>query len=1227
MGNKWTKEQEQAIRLRDRNILVSAAAGSGKTAVLVERILSRVTDPGHPTDIDRLLVVTFTKAAAGEMKERIGRALEQRLLEDPDNEHLQRQGTLLHHARISTIHGFCTYVIQNYFHRIDLDPGYRIGDDGEMRMLKKEVLRDLLEEEYAAGRQEFLDFSETCAPGKNDARIEDLLQRTAEFAESYPWPEVWLESCLENYRAKTEEDLEQTAFIRFLEEDAARGLRDLKETARQLLEDAEGPGGPEEYLPMLEADLELLQELEQKRSYREYYEAFQKLSFKTLSRKKTDCDPEVKERIKNRRDSLKTAVKDIGSRYFSRSPQALLEELAGCRNFAEELIRLTEAYMRAFSERKRRKNLMDFSDLEHFALKILLEREGETIRRTEAARELAAQFEEVMVDEYQDSNYIQEYLLWAVSREEDGSCNRFMVGDMKQAIYSFRQARPEIFLEKYLSYSKEDGPRQRIDLSRNFRSRREVLDTVNDLFRRIMGRDLGGLEYDRDAALYYGAGYPENGGCETELLLLDRKSPDFEEDRSKRAAMEAEAFAVAKKIRSLVGQMQVTEGGQLRPLRYRDCVILLRQTAGWDETFSRVLEEEGIPVSVAAKSGYFRTIEVSTVLNYLRICDNPRQDIPFAAALHSPMGDVTEGELAAIKSGSPDLPIYEAAAVYAREGKEQRLRAKLNRFLETLEQFREALPYTPVHQVILNVLEDTGYGAAAAAMPGGEQRQANLDMLVKKAADFESTSYHGLFQFIRYMEQMERYKVDFGEVSLYGELADTVRIMTIHKSKGLEFPVVFVCGLGSRMNLMDANAPVVFHHTLGIGADWIDLKNRTRVTPLLKEAIRQAIRLDARGEELRVLYVALTRAKEKLILTGASENLEKKLGELSLGSLTREGKVSYWARSGAGCFLDWILPALKDHPALKPLRDMAEEAGSRSERTVSEEENRMPLQVQLMTPDSMTLQAADQGEEREARKEAIRSGRAAREEDPVIREFLEEQDGYRYPWAEEEDIPAALTVSELKQRELPEDPDRQAMELYPEADVVPLIPKFMKEEKEELQGAALGTIYHRILERLDLEREVTEASLREQLKQMVNSGLLRAGEAETVRIPRLLRFASSSIGKRMQAAARRGQLKREQTFVMGVPAAKIQAGWPEDEQILVQGIIDAYFEEEQGWVIVDYKTDRVPSGDIRELIPKYGRQLELYGKALEQISGKPVKEMVLYSLTLGREIPVEKGGL
>ena len=883
MTAKWTKEQEEAIRLRDRNILVSAAAGSGKTAVLVERILSRVTDPDHPADIDRLLVVTFTRAAAGEMKERIGQALEKRLLEDPDNEHLQRQGALLHHAQISTIHGFCTYVIQNYFHRIDLDPGYRIGEEGELKLLKGEVLRDLLEEEYTAGSRKFLDFSEACAPGKNDGRLEDLILRTAEFAESYPWPELWLEACEKTYRAERPEELGSAPFIRFLEEDAARRLRDALEEARWNLREAEGPGGPEEYVPMLRGDLELLELLNAQKTYEEFCRAFQDLSFQTLSRKKnTEGDPEIRERIKKRRDTLKETLREIREQYFSLSPGQVLEELAGCRSFVEELTRLTRRYFREYGERKRRKNLMDFSDLEHFALKILLEREGDQIRRTEAARELAGRFDEVMVDEYQDSNYIQEYLLQAVSRDPEGRGNRFMVGDMKQAIYGFRMARPEIFLEKYRTYTREDSGSRRIDLSRNFRSRREVLDTVNYIFRQIMVEDLGGLDYDRDAALYPGAVYPENRACGTELLLLDKKSPEFQEDSSKTARQEAEALAVAQKLRALVGQMQVTdkETGELRPLRWRDCVILLRQTAGWADTFARVLEEEGIPANTTSRSGYFHTVEVAAVLNYLRICDNPRQDIPFAAALHSPMGGLSEEELAEIRISGPGLPLCKAAERCAEQGGRKELREKLRKFLEGLRETREILPYTPVHQVILQVLEHTGYGAYAAAMPGGEQRQANLNMLVKKAVDFENTSYHGLFQFIRYMEQLERYQVDFGEVSLYGELADTVRIMTIHKSKGLEFPVVFVCGLGGRMNVMDANAQVLLHASLGIGPEWIRLKDRTHSTPLVKQVIRRAIRRDMLGEELRVLYVALTRAKEKLILTGTVDDLEKKFREI-----------------------------------------------------------------------------------------------------------------------------------------------------------------------------------------------------------------------------------------------------------------------------------------------------------------------------------------------------------
>ncbi len=1228
MAAKWTKEQEQAIGLRNRNILVSAAAGSGKTAVLVERILSRVTDPEDPADIDRLLVVTFTRAAAGEMKERIGRALEERLLEDPDNEHLQRQGTLLHHARISTIHGFCTYVIQNYFHRIDLDPGYRIADEGELKMLKGEVLKELLEEEYAGGSREFLDFSEACSPGKNDSRMEEWILRTAEFAESYPWPEAWLEDCGKIYRVQTEEELSETPFIRFLEADTLRRIQDAGETVRKNIQEAEGPGGPEEYLPMLEADGELLENLKKRRSYREYYEAFQNMSFQTLSRKKNpDADPKIKERIRNRRDKLKEALKEIREQYFSSSPERLLEELAGCRSFMEELIRLTKRYRQAFGEKKRRKNILDFSDLEHFALDILLERQGEEIRRTEAARELAAQFEEVMVDEYQDSNFIQEYLLQAVSREEDGQYNRFMVGDIKQAIYGFRMARPEIFLEKYLSYSKEEAARQRIDLGRNFRSRPAVLDSVNYLFRKLMRRELGGLDYDQDAALYPGAVYPETKDCQTEILLLDRKSPEFAEDRSKTAVQEAEAFAVARKIRSLVGQMQITdrESGLLRPLRYRDCVILLRQTAGWDDTFSRVLEEEGIPVSLTSKSGYFRTVEVGVVLNYLRICDNPRQDIPFAASLHSPIGRVTEQELALLRSSYPELPIYEAAPAYASQGTDRELKEKLGSFLGKLQEIRDLLPYTPVHRVIRKILEDTGYGVYAAAMPGGQQRQANLNMLVEKAVDFENTSYHGLFQFVRYMEQMERYKVDSGEVSLYGESADTVRIMTIHKSKGLEFPVVFVCGMGSRLNVMDSNGAVLFHASLGIGPEQINLEERTHFTPLIKRVIRRAIRLDMLGEELRILYVALTRAKEKLILTGTAEDLNRRLQQLAGERLDEEGRLPFHTLSEAKCYWDWVLPALKDHKALAPLRKMAEgEAAYREHPCPEAPGEDAPFAAEILSPDSMVQEAAVQGEARELRKEAIRRGEAAAKTDPVIETFLELQEAFRYPWELEEEIPTALTVSELKRGIGAGFREETGADLYPETDVVPYIPEFMKTEKEEPKGAALGTIYHRILECLDFSEEITEESLNRQIHGMVRSRKLKPQEARAVKIRNLLKLGDSSIGRRMQAAASRGALKREQTFVMGVPAWEVRPHWPREERILVQGIIDAYFEEEGGYVIVDYKTDRVPSGRGGELAEKYSRQLQLYGKALEQISGKSVKEMVIYSLWLGKEIPVSK---
>ena len=1226
MGVKWTREQEQVIRLRDRNLLVSAAAGSGKTAVLVERIISRVTDPVRPVDIDRLLVVTFTRAAAGEMKERIGRALEEKLREDPENEHLQRQGILLHHAQISTIHGFCTYVIQNYFHRIDLDPGYRIADEGELKLLKGEVLSDLLEEEYAWGDRDFLEFAEAFAPGKSDKKIDELILRVYEFAVSDPWPEGWLESCRKACVIETEEELEKSAWVRAALDEVKRLLSSCREAASQNAALAERPGGPSVYLPQLASDLELIEGLMGCESYGKFCEGFQNLSFAPLSRKKDpDGDPGLREQVKESRAELKKLLEGIQKQYFTGSPEEVLKELALCRPSMEVLCRLAVKFMREFSERKRAKNLMDFSDLEHFALDILLERTEDGWVRTDAARELSEQFAEIMIDEYQDSNYIQEYLLEAVSGTEEGNLNRFMVGDMKQAIYGFRMARPELFLEKYQTYTSEASSSQRIDLHQNFRSRPQVLDTVNYFFRRLMRPELGGLAYDDAAALHGGAAFPEGGDAsllETELLLIDRKSPVFEDDRSRTAMMEAEALAVAQKIRGLMGSMQVADRdtGLYRPLQYRDCVILLRSVSGWAETFVRVLQSEGIPAYSTSKSGYFSAVEVVTVLNYLRICDNPRQEIPYAAVLRSPIVGCTDRELALIRCHSPELPIYEASAAYEAGGEEAALREKLGAFSRQLRDIQSIVSHTPVHRVIQKIFSMTGYRSYAAAMPGGEQREANLDMLVEKAVDFEASSYHGLFHFVRYIEELEKYQVDFGEVNLYGETADTVRIMTIHKSKGLEFPVVFVSGMGGRFNQMDLNSQVVLHAGLGIGMDAVDVKKRARKSTLMKQTIRQAMKRDLLGEELRVLYVAVTRAKEKLILTGIVDNLEKRVQACGIQRNLWKDSLSYGLLSKAAGYMDWLLPALSRSSSFQPLYQLVngEEAAGMEEEAC--------IRLEVLTPSQMTVAQMEVRVQQELIRENLIREDDGQVYEPEVRNFLERQKAYRYPYEYLAGIPAKMTVSELKKAGA----DEPGLQLYAEPDIIPYIPQFMKQVREEAEGAARGTIYHRVLECLDYGQVVrseggggeAEKSIQDQIGDMVRMGKLSVADIECLDINDFLIFLESPLGKRMKAAALAGRLQREQPFTLEIPASEANPSWQGDETVLVQGVIDAYFEEEGSYVIVDYKTDRVYTADGSDLARKYGRQLLYYRRALEQVTGREVKEMLIYSVTLGREISV-----
>lgn len=1248
MAVKWTEEQEQVIALRDRNLLVSAAAGSGKTAVLVERILSRVTDPVNPIDIDRLLVVTFTKAAAGEMRERIGKALEERLAKEPDNEHLQRQGILLEHAQISTIHGFCTYVIQNYFHRISLDPGYRIADENELKLMMGDVLKDMLEEEHAEGRAEFLDFTDAFAAGREDRRLEELIKKVYRFADSDPWPEEWLEGCERVYSVETVEELEQTEWLRAVADEAKRLLAGAAEQAGENLKLTESPGGPKAYLPQVTEDLELVRNLCRSSGYRELYEAFQKLKFASLSPKKSpDEDPAVRKRVGENRNALKKALDDL-KKHFADSPEEILKELAVCRLHVKELVRLAGRFMEEFSARKRRKNVLSFSDLEHFALEILLKRTPEGWERTDAARELSEHFAEIMIDEYQDSNYVQEYLLEAVAGTGRGVYNRFMVGDMKQAIYSFRQARPELFLEKYNSYRSGEENCRRIDLSQNFRSRSQVVNTVNFFFGQIMRPELGGLAYDDAAALHLGAKYPEPGDAsfpETEVLLIDRKSPEFDDDRSQTAMIEAEALAVAQKIRSLVGHAEVADrdAGGFRPLQYRDCVVLLRSASGWAENFVRVLLSEGIPAHATSKTGYFSAPEVETVLNYLQICDNPRQDIPFTAILRSPIVGCTDRELALVRCHSPEASMYEAAAAYEETGEEEGLRRKLRAFREQLEGLRGSLSDTPVHQVIRRILEETGYGAWAAAMPGGEQREANLNMLVEKAVSYEKTSYHGLFHFLRYVEQLKQYQVDCGEVSLYGETADTVRIMTIHKSKGLEFPVVFVSGLGKEFNQMDLNSAVLLHAGLGIGLDAVDTEKRVRKPTVFKQAVRQTMKKELLGEELRVLYVAMTRAKEKLILTAVASDLEKKASGYAVWQTAWAAGLPYGQLASARSFLDWILAALSRSWCFAPLYHMAEGAAEPAAGwPYDSEAETPPIRIQVLTPAQMTLSQMEYQAGKELALERLET--AVRENpDGEITEFLRRKETYRYPYEHLAAIPAKMTVSELKRAGDPgtEQEEEDGFRVYEEPEIIPYIPKFMRQEDgEEAEGAARGTAYHRVLECLDycgipqdvLRPQESQAeqgypilaeNLRKQLDGMIRDGKLDAVSAASVDLRDIRHFLESPVGRRMTAAAQAGRLWREQPFSLAVPALELRSDWQAEQgTVLVQGIIDAYFEEEDRYVIVDYKTDKVYSRDGRDLAEKYGRQLFYYRKALEQATGREVKEMLIYSVTLGREIPV-----
>lgn len=1297
-GTKWTPEQNQVITLRNRNILVSAAAGSGKTATLVERIIRRVTSDTPPVDIDRLLIVTFTRAAAAEMRERIGNAIEEKRRRQPENIHLQKQALLLHSAQITTIDSFCLSVIRDYFHEIDLDPVFRVAEEEELTLLRHEVITDVLEEAYERGDADFLAFAASYGGRHQDLRLEDYILRLFAFSESCPWPEEWLKGLCdapnveEGNAASALREKENSGetgetsggecyawIVRFVRQRLSEAVK-LNEKALALCDASDGPV---HYGQALRDDAELLEGLLCCQEYRELSERFCAIKFTALSRKAMpECSEEKKNAVKALREQVKDCIKELSEDFFFQSAGEMEADEAGAGRYVRVLVELTLSFREKFAAKKSEKHVLDFSDIEHFALDILVEkRDGVPVART-AAKELRRRFEEIMIDEYQDSNEVQEAILSSISREEEGAPNIFMVGDMKQSIYRFRLAKPELFLEKYNTYSLGESKYQRVDLHKNFRSRAEVLYSVNELFFRIMGKGFGQIEYDKTAALYPGAKYLAHGAAEapeidnrTELLLVkedvgedagktepsESLENDEENEEREYSEREKEALLCAERIKKLCKdfavqeQVKAVDGGKpeyvLRPCRYGDIVILLRTMSGWAEIFAKVLSEQGIPAVSDTQSGYFNVPEIKWLLNYLRILDNPRQDIPYVNVLLSPFAGLTTGELARIRSREKHVPIAEAvrkcAAPYIIE--ERRIGIRLASFLRIYDELRERSRMLSVPELLEELFAKTGYDSFVSAMPAGGRRSRNLRMFVEKAAAFERSSYRGLFQFIRYVERLMKYEVDYGEAADAAEGEDAVRIMSIHRSKGLEFPVVFVCGMTKKFNFTDMRERLLFHPEAGLAMDYIDTEKRTVTPTLKKKMLKHRMTEEMLGEELRLLYVAMTRAKEKLYLTGYVKNYEKLEQSWAAVSPAPKEKLSYLTLSKAGCYLDFIGPVLA---RLKKIR------------------------VQLADTSVISGEESANSEAREELRQQFLSGRG--EEfipDEALLQSIRQHLDFAYAYEVDSSLPFKVSVSEIKLADCPED-EFELPQLYVPQEALPAddgeeakeqqeekrkekqkeefdetgvpeakeasendaeqetgeaaedffsykgtLPEFLR-EKQETKGTDRGTLYHRVLELLPLTETPQRATIKEGLCQLIAAGKLKPEEVGALSVSKLLMFYESPVAERMRAAKRKNRLYQEQPFVFSLPASELLKK-DSEEPILIQGIIDVFFEEDDGLVLLDYKTDYVPKEPEETLKRRYTRQLELYQRALEEITGKRVKEKLLYSFYLGKEIVVE----
>jgi ATP-dependent helicase/nuclease subunit A len=1247
---KWTEDQLKAITTRGCNLLVAAAAGSGKTAVLVERIIRIITNENNPVDIDRLLVVTFTSAAAAEMRERIAAAISKALEVNPNSKVLQRQLTLLSRANITTMHSFCLDVIKNYYHVIDLDPTFRIADETENTLLKLEVINDMFEDYYESENIEFRNLIEAYSGSRDDQRLKDIILDLYRFSMSGPWPEKWLVNNAERFNIETIEELNKTIWIGILKETISievTGYIKILEKAIGIIRDTEGL---EPYEATFLDDLDMFKKVEESLNLgiRELYTSINSISFSRLKSVKKDkvSDEENLERVKSIRDSIKKKTSKLIEDSFSMTIEDALNGIKNSYPYMKMISRLTLEFINRFKEKKRERNILDFNDLEHLCLKILIESdEDNNINPSSVANGFREYFDEVLVDEYQDSNNVQEAIIDLVSRKTLENPNVFMVGDVKQSIYRFRQAKPELFLDKYNKYSLEDSEvNRKIQLYKNFRSREEVISGVNYIFKEVMSKTVGELEYNDDEALNLGASYKENNDDNTiiagpiELHILDKsgeytneieeeyEGDNLVEEEEDIDSIGLEARIVARRIRELLNPELNTgklfkvldkETGEYRPLKYKDIVILLRATRNWSEIFLEEIGSEGIPVYADTGTGYFETIEIRTMMSLLKVIDNPMQDVPMISVLRSPLVSFSAEELGDIRLLDKEKYFYEIIKGVSDNIYEvnEELKNKCKVFINNLGKWRNKSIYTPIDEFIWYLYMDTAYYGYVGAMPNGKLRQANLKILFQRAKQFEQTSFKGLFNFINFINKLRNSSGDMGSAKILGENEDVVRIMSIHKSKGLEFPVVFTCGFGKQFNLMDLNKSILYHDDLGFGPDYVDLERRNSYSTLAKEAIKKKILLETLSEEMRILYVAFTRAKEKLIITGATKNLEKSISRWVSSAALDEDIVPASEVLKGKSYLDWIGMAICKHRDGEELRKYI---GANSCSIINDFST---WKTKMWTKNLLSVEknevAVDENEEIDL---FINS-----DVDYIDKE-IERRLNYKYKYELSGKLPSNVSVSDLK-RSLYNNEDDDIITVNIFSDKEFLKPKFLQ-EKRGLSASERGTIAHFIMQKLDLNKVNTKEEIDTQIYSMKDKNLLTEEEIKVIQRISFISFFKSNLGKRMLKVFNEGKLvKRELPFYTEISSLNIDNTLSKDvygnEKVRLQGIIDCIFEEDDKIVLLDYKTDYVEYGKESEILDKYRIQIKYYKDAVEKITGKEVKESYLYLFGLNKEVKID----